>query len=57
MFVLKVNPDRNLRPMQRKLIKEIRIAEIVIEIPVTYFRKDVPRDLAAYCGVLLHRHI
>jgi len=45
--LLKVNPDCDLRSMQRKLIEEVRVAEIIVKIPVTNLGKDVTGDLAA----------
>jgi hypothetical protein len=45
--LLKVNPDCDLRSMQRKLIEEVRVAEIIVKIPVTDLGKDVTGDLAA----------
>ncbi len=45
--LLKVNPDCDLRSMQRKLIEKVRVAEIIVKIPVTNLGKDVTGDLAA----------
>jgi hypothetical protein len=39
------------------LIEKIGVTEIVIQIPVTNFRKDIPGNLAAQCGISLHSDV
>jgi hypothetical protein len=46
-FLLKGEADGDLRTVQRQLIKEVAVAKIIIEVPVTNLGKDVARDLAA----------
>ncbi len=45
--MLEVQSDGDLRSMQRKLIEEVDVAAVVIEISVTDLRKDVAGELVA----------
>jgi hypothetical protein len=45
-YFLKFQPDRDLRSMQRELIEEIGVAEVIVQIAVTNFGEDVTGDLA-----------
>jgi hypothetical protein len=43
---LKSEPDRDLCAVQRQLIEEVGVAEVIIIIPVTNLGKDVTGELA-----------
>jgi hypothetical protein len=44
---LKGEPDRDLRAVQRQLIKEVAVAEVIIIVPITNFGKNITGQLAA----------